>query len=99
MRRDEFGSWLGNRMSKRPVSDYLSRCQRVEKGLNIDLDEEFSKDSGKRLLSELEYSRADQENGKVIPKGLVFSKGADLYNGMSSLKAAVKAYFEYCRII
>ena len=40
MKQEKFKTWLENirKLSKRPVSDYISRCKRVERELNINLD-------------------------------------------------------------
>lgn len=103
MRRDNFCSWLekyGKQgiepMSKRPINDALSRCGRVEKSLNIDLDEEYVKDNGLSLIGLLEYSSEDEILGRPVPDGIEFEIGANIRNGMASLRSACKKYFEFC---
>lgn len=42
-KEEKFRKWLLNKnISKRVCSDYVSRCKRVQKGLNIDLYSAFS---------------------------------------------------------
>ena len=103
MRRESFKAWLEKYgklgvepMSKRPIDDALSRCNRLETRLHVDLDVEYEKDRGDSFLDLLEYTKEDGSIGKEVPKGLFFKPGADLYNGMASLKSAAKKYFEFC---
>ncbi|MDD7219691.1 MAG: hypothetical protein PUI16_06885 [Clostridia bacterium] len=103
MRKEEFRSWLEKYgkhgtepMSKRPIDDALSRCNRIEMGLHIDLDIEYEQDRGEGILALLEYTKDAKNVGKEVPKGLFFKQESDLYNGMASLRSAVKKYFEFC---
>ena len=103
MRREEFRSWLeqyGRKgkepMSKRPIDDALSRCSRVEKSLNLDLDTEYKKDGGDSLVDYLEYTSDDERLGRPAPEGIEFETGANIKNGMASLRSATKKYFEFC---
>ena len=102
MRKEAFKLWLETYgkhgvepMSKRPIDDALSRCNRIEKGFAVDLDIEYEQDRGESILALLEYTKDDKNVGKEAPKGLFFKQGADLYNGMASLRSAVKKYFEF----
>lgn len=40
-----------------PMSDALSRCNRIERGLHIDVDIEYAQDRGGGILALLEYTR------------------------------------------
>jgi hypothetical protein len=99
VRKEEFRTWLENEgtMGKRPIDDVLSRCKRLESSFQIDLDREFLNDRGERLISSLEYSTDDEKNDRQPPKGLHFSSGSNIKNGMASLRSAGKKYFEFCR--
>lgn len=52
MKEDAYRAWLiktkpDSDSKDRVVSDYLSRCRRIEKCLKVDLDEEYLNDKGK----------------------------------------------------
>lgn len=97
-RAKEFREWMESTgtMKARPISDAISRCRRVEKGMQVDLDEEYRADRCARILRELEYSLEDVKERKKAPEGLNFVEGADLKNGLASLRAAIKKYIEFC---
>lgn len=94
MRENEFRTWLehGQRMTQRPINDCLSRCRRVERRLKINLDEEFKKDEGHGIMLLL----ADDENSTLSAR-LGFADGANISNGLASLRSAVKTYFAFCQ--
>lgn len=94
MREYDFRDWLenGQRMTQRPINDCLSRCRRVERKLKINLDEEFKKDEGHGIMLLL----ADDENS-VLATQLGFADGANISNGLASLRSAVRTYFSFCR--
>ena len=98
MREDAFLAWMKSQgtMGTRPMGDAVSRCKRVCKGLGVSLDAEFIKDGGNGLLAQLEYTTEDARSGKAVSPGLGFAPGANLRNGMSSLRSAAKRYFEFC---
>ena len=99
MRYDEFKSWLeaNTTLQAKPSSNAASRAQRIEQGLRINLDLEYQKDGGQYILKSLNYSTVDAAHRKMPPLGLVFKPGADIRNGMASLKAATKLYFAFCK--
>lgn len=98
MQNYKFKGWLEDSgISKRPIADALSRCKRVESGLCLDLDLEYIKDKGTSLIDLLSYSADDERNQKPAPKEINFEKGANIRNGMASLRNAVKKYFEFCQ--
>ena len=98
MRDEEFKLWMINQgtMGKRPIGDAVSRCRRLTSCLQIDLDEEFKKDGGSSLISLLEYTAEDERLGHPAPSGIDFEKGANIKNGMASLRGAARKYFEFC---
>lgn len=97
MRENLYAQWLAERITKKPVSDYIARCDRVEHDLHIDLDTEYNKDGGVSLLSKLNYSMDDKRNNRPLRCNIYFKPGVDLRNGMASLKTAVKNYFDFCK--
>jgi|LSQX01.1.fsa_nt_gb hypothetical protein len=97
MRAEAFRNWLHGKISSKPISDCISRCCRIEECLKLDLDEEYIKDGGHNLIKLLEYSADDERLNKAAPKGITFMPGSNIRNGMSSLRSAVKKYFEFCR--
>lgn len=96
MRDDAYRNWLQGKISSRPISDSISRCRRVEESLRIDLDEEYLKDGGRSLIDLLKYSSEHERLNRPAPKGINFSPGSNIKNGMASLRSAVKKYFEFC---
>ena len=99
VREDEFRLWMIEQgtMGKRPMIDAISRCRRLMNCLHIELDEEYKKDGGKKLISLLEYTAEDERLGNPAPSGIDFGKGANIKNGMASLRGAARKYFEFCR--
>lgn len=91
MKHLEFQSWLNTRLSPKAVNDYLSRCNRIEEKLGINLDSEFEKDKGNYL-----YSILNESNNAIVSL-LSFSATANIQNGMASLKSAVKKYFTFLK--
>lgn len=93
----EYSNWLQSYVTPSVVTNYISRCQRVENNLHIDLDDEFVKDFGKSLLEKLTYSIDDQIHNRPLRCNIFFNSNSDLKAGMRSLKTAVNNYFEFCR--
>ena len=96
MRYNQSKYWLENStdLQPRPMADALSRVKRIEHGLCLDL--KYIKDGGSYVLNKMEYSATDESNSKQPPIGLTFKPGANIRNGMASLKAAAKQYFNFC---
>ena len=101
MKHNEFENWLneiyttqnGGRLQKRPRSDAMSRCKRVER-YEGDLDDHYHQYGMKGLLLRLNYTRGDQEAG-INPQHSIPIQG-NMYNGTSSLKNAVNLYRQFC---
>ncbi len=83
MREDDFRLYLQrSKLQRRPQSDCLSRCKRVEKTYG-DLDEHFAKDQLEGLLKALEDDIRIHIDG-------------DRRTGLSSLRTAVRRYKKFC---
>lgn len=98
MRENEFRRWmfgLGT-MQLRPIGDAISRCGRVIKALRVDLDAEYIKDRCDSVLQKLQYTAEDEKQGIPVDVGFDFSPGANLRNGMASLRAAINKYVRFC---
>jgi len=96
MQEDRYRKWLKNKIENKPISDYISRCARVELSLHLDLDAEYRKDKGKDILYRLSYSKQDERENAIPKCNIKFENGASIYNGLSSLRTAVKKYFDFC---
>ncbi|MBR6043206.1 MAG: hypothetical protein IKP37_11310 [Paludibacteraceae bacterium] len=83
--------------NKNVISNAISRCGRVERCLNINLDEMYKKDCCEHLLETLEYSKDDFANNKPTPTGITIKGNS--FEGMASLRNAVRRYVEYCQSI
>ena len=100
MREDLFRRWRSSKVVSATVDNDVSRCRRIQDrsiGLGVLLDSEYKKDRGASALKALEYTRDDQAIRKAPPGNLYFIPGADLFNGMASIKSSVKTYFDFCR--
>ena len=96
MKKEMYRTWLAEKMKPASISDRLSRCACVEKALGVDLDIEYKKDKGNRILQLLHYSINDMRTGKKLPKGFHFKEGADVNRRMTDLRSAVGRYFDFC---
>ena len=96
MRKDEYGKYLENRLKPNSAKDRLSRCKSVEKALGVDLDEEYKKDGGTRVMEMLSYTIQDARDNKPLPAGLAFKPGANIIQRITDLRSAVKQYFAFC---
>lgn len=98
MRENEFRRWMHAQgtMQLRPIGDAVSRCRRVIKALNVDLEAEYIKDRCDSLLQKLEYTAEDEKQGAPVDASFGFLPGANLRNGMASLRAAINKYVRFC---
>lgn len=96
MQEETYRAWLRGHLAPRPLSDSVSRCRRIEKGLGTDLDAEYACDGGAALLARLAYGTEDAALGHPAPAGLAFAPGADLRGGLASLRSAAAGYFKFC---
>ena len=101
LREKEFREWmlrLGT-MQLRPIGDAISRCKRVVKALNVDLDTEYRKDRCASLLQKLVNTAEDAVLDMPVDTYFGFVPGANLRNGMASLRAAVNKYVDFCNSV
>lgn len=99
MRTDEFRSWLQKSgLGPKPLKDCISRCRKVEKALQIDLDEQFESDRGQSVISSLRYSADDERNGIQAPECFGFKEGANIRFRFTDLRSATKKYFSFCAL-
>lgn len=97
MKRDEFKKWLIDNniySSLKQVTDCISRSNRVERALSehfgngFDLDSEYKRDGGERVLKLLSLRGENAEMEKLSITSLPIGK-----NSMDSIKSAVSKYF------
>lgn len=94
-----FRLWMEKEKNYHTARTYTSRCIRVESEMGINLDEQFEKNQGSELMQKLKYSRKESREGLQPQCGITFDVDVDVYSGMHSLRASVKKYFEYLRLI
>lgn len=97
MRIDDYAKWLRTLVSEAVVQNYIKRCQRVEKNLDISLDLEFEKTGG-FPAGQLTYTMEDWQKHRPLRCSINFRAGSDWYKGLASLKTAVNKYFEFCQV-
>lgn len=95
MDKVRFRDWMLKEKSNNTIRTYIARCIRVEMSLGINLDEEFLNDGGKEVLYKLKYSRDDERKGVMPECGICFANKVNIYEGMHSLRASVKKYFDF----
>ena len=92
MLKEKFKEWLIEKgTNKRVVSDLLARIDRVNK--NYDLDKYYSDDAKEELIEFFNYSKKDEREG-LEPIASIEIEG-NYYNGLASLKRAIKQYFAF----
>ena len=97
MRKEDFKKWLSTRIKEKPTCDCASRCKAVEIAFQTDLDTEYVFDKGKRLLSKMQYSIADERKKKEAPTEFHFRDNVNIRYRMANLRSAVNKYFEFCQ--
>jgi hypothetical protein len=89
MRKEEFGNWLefSNGRDKAQTSDNVSRADRVERELHVNLDTECQKNRCENVLNQLTVdARAKMPESINLPRD---------GRGLSSLKTAVRKYVKF----
>ncbi len=82
----------GTYLQKKPQSDAMSRCNRVEKDEG-NLDAHFNKDEMQGLLDILTYTRSDASSGMPHQHSIIIN--GDVVNGTASLRNAIKLYQQF----
>ena len=91
--RSTFKGWLlAGGMTPRAARDYVSRLDRVARAYG-DVDAQFAKDRCGSLLRDLAYSTADRD--RDAPNRSRVKIDGDVYNGLASLRTAVRKYVEF----
>src|SRR4051794_25629591 len=95
MREQAFRSWLNKtrQMSANTCSSRVSNCLRVE-SFEGDLDAHYCSDRMSSLLKRLECPRAADSTSMASPPTIPIR--GNVYNGMATLRAAVKLYLAFC---
>ena len=96
MQKENFRNWLAQKRTPRAVSDCISRCLRVEKALSVDLDDEYAKDGGRRVIESLSYGKREADIGVVFPNRFGFSEGCNQVQRYTDIRSATKKYFSFC---
>ncbi|WP_281982677.1 AAA family ATPase [Thalassorhabdomicrobium marinisediminis] len=95
MKEDEFRVWLESKgMDRGGVSSRLSSVKRVEQVLD-GLDDLAMNQTREAFLKPFTYTSEDKRLGKPNPSPLSFSEGADLYNGLSSIRTALGHFHDF----
>lgn len=94
-RKEEFKKWLEQNIKKNAASDCASRCNRVEKTLNVNLDKEYNKDCGESLLNKLSIRNKNEKTIADLSKKFGFTSEKATRTGVSDLKSAVKRYMKF----
>jgi hypothetical protein len=91
--RSTFEHWLlAGGKTPRAAQDYVSRLDRVARAYG-DIDSHFAKDRCVSLLRDLAYSAADKDRG--APNRSRIRIDGDAYNGLATLRSAVRKYVEF----
>ncbi len=92
MLRDNFKEWLvAKRYGKNVISSILARITRVNQ--SYDLDKYYSNGGKEELIEFFTYTKKDEHDG-LEPIATINIDGS-YYNGLASLKRAIKLYFEF----
>lgn len=93
MNEIEFRAWLIQQdYNKKVISDAISRIKKIEKELGCcDIDELYSNDNCKHLLSVLSNMGNNQDMKKFLPNNLPIGN----YQ-MNTYKYAINLYIKYC---
>ncbi len=89
-----FRAWLKDRFPTNVAQSRLANAIRVEEAYG-DLDEHYARDKLNRVLADLEYSSDDQEQGVPNRSKIRFSPGANIYDGLNTLRSATRRYVEF----
>lgn len=95
MKEDEFRVWLESKgMDRGGVSSRLSSVKRVEQVLD-GLEDLAMNQTREAFLQPFTYTSEDKRLGKPNPSPLSFSEGADLHNGLSSIRTALGHFHDF----
>jgi hypothetical protein len=90
---DRFEGWLvENGYDAAGAASRASNLRRVERAYG-DLDNHYERDRCRSLLNDLWYSTADKHRNARNPSRIEID--GDIYNGLSTLRSAVRLYTKY----
>ena len=93
--KKNYREWLDGKFPNPNVAfSRFSNTKRVERYYG-DLDDLYVKDRLNRVLHDLAYSSDDQRQGVPNPSLIPFSKGANICNGLNTLRSATRLYVEF----
>ncbi|WP_051532754.1 hypothetical protein [Lachnobacterium bovis] len=97
MNKVEFKEWLFNNsdMKGRAVSDAASRCMRIEKSFQVDIEKEYKKDKCESLFAMISYGKKDKDKGLLPPKELKLDTSKNSVASISQLRYSLKKYKEF----
>ena len=94
MNADGLLSFLSTTMKKNSAESQMSRLRRIEQHYG-NLDEIYHADLIGSIQSELDYSKANREERAPNPSKIAFGADADLYEGLASIRNALRAYMRF----
>lgn len=95
MKEDDFRAWLESKgMDSNAASSRVSSVKRVNQVVD-DLEGLALDQSRESFLEPYTYTSEDKRLGKPNPSPLSFSEGADLYNGLSSIRTALGHFHDF----
>lgn len=96
MKKVEFKEWLENNsnLQHRAISDTASRCKRIEKAFDVDIEKAYKKDKCVSLLKKVSYGKKDKDKGLLPPKELNLDS-KNVVTNISQLRYALRRYIDY----
>jgi len=93
VREAEFKAWLiAQGYAPTSIATWLSDGRKVDAAYG--LDEQFDRDGGASMLSEMAYSRSDDAAGRPNPSAIDLN--GSFYANLAACRAAARAYFRFC---
>jgi hypothetical protein len=89
--RMDFRIWLERHYLSHVASSWLSNIARIEQYYG-DLDDHYARDRLATIARDLSYSREDQRVDRPNPSKIPLAEGANIYNGLATLRSAVNLY-------
>lgn len=95
MKEDEFKAWLeGKGQSQRSIGSRISNIKVLERVWG-DIDYCLNDRGANTLLEQLKYSTEDKRHNRPNLSPIEFSDGADIYNGLATLRSALTLYVNF----
>lgn len=95
MKEDEFKAWLESKgQNQRSIGSRISNIKVLERVWG-DVDNFLNDRGAAALLEQLKYSTEDKRHNRPNPSPVAFKEGADIYNGLSTLRSALTLYVNF----